>query len=84
MTTSGNQFMADFMPLNLATYTLRLDIGKYESALPPECTKGYVREFKLKKGDRLQFTASVYMASKAINGTTVGTVIGECAKLKAQ
>jgi hypothetical protein len=82
MTTTANQLKADFIALKPATYTLRLDIGAYKPALPPGCTQGYVRTFELRKADRLQFTASVYAATEATNGTTVGTVVGECIRLQ--
>ena len=78
--TSG--YLTDFIPLKPGTYTLRLDIGKFEPALPAHCTDGYVRKFVLEKDEQLQFNASVYTARIANNGQTVGQVQGECIKLK--
>ena len=83
MSTIESGFLTDFIPLKPGDYTLRLDIGNYEAALPPHCTDGYVREFSLEKKEQLQFNASVYTARVANNGQTVGVVQGECIKLKA-
>ena len=62
-------------------YVVRLNIGGYEPALPPECTDGYVREFTLDAGATLEFRSRVYTSTVADDGTTVGTESGDCITL---
>jgi hypothetical protein len=76
--STGDAIDADFINLAPGRYTLRLDIGDYEPALPPQCTDGYVTTFELSAGMQKRFAARVYSTTVADNGQSVGTASGEC------
>jgi hypothetical protein len=76
--STGNEMAADFIGLAPGQYTLRLDIGDYEPALPPQCTDGYVTTFELSAGMQKRFAARVYSTTVADNGQSVSTASGEC------
>lgn len=78
--TTGDEMAADFIGLAPGEYTLRLEIGEYKPALPPQCTDGYVTTFKLAAGEKKRFATRVYSATVADNGQSIGTVSGECIK----
>ncbi|MEO1037025.1 MAG: hypothetical protein AAFX44_15830 [Pseudomonadota bacterium] len=75
---TGKAIAADFIALAPGDYTLRLEIGKFEPALPPQCTDGYTREINVAKGQHRRYTASVYSVRVATDGQSVGTVTGDC------
>jgi hypothetical protein len=76
--STGDAMDTDFIGLAPGRYTLRLDIGDYEPALPPQCTDGYVTTFDLSAGTKKHFAARVYSATVADNGQSVSTTSGEC------
>ena len=80
--TMRKEIDSDFIALTPGRYVLRLDIGKYEAALPAQCTDGYVRAFELAHGERLSFAASVYTTRVADDGRSIGTVSGDCITLR--
>lgn len=81
-TTMGKKIAGDFVALSPGSYVLRLDVGKYEPALPRHCTDGYVRAFELTPGEKLSFAASVYTTRVADDGRSIGTVSGDCITLR--
>jgi hypothetical protein len=80
--STGNTFEGEFLALAPGAYNLRLDIGDYKPSLPVGCDQGYVREFTIRAGQRLNFSARVYSAVVDANGTSVGTVAGDCIVLR--
>lgn len=79
-TTTENTINSKFIELTPGRYTLRLDIGKYKSALPAACTNGYVRQIEVVPGRQLRFTAPVYSTLQSRNGTSVAPVGSDCIK----
>ncbi len=78
---TGTDEEHDLIALKPGSYTLTLDIGRYLPAIPESCTEGYKREFTLKTGEQLEFTAIVYTTNVARSGLSAAPQRGDCIRL---